>query len=202
MRNRRSDRPDVRSQILAEAERLFRLMGYAKTTVADIAAACHMSTANVYRYFDSKAALNEEITQVVLSRVEDISRAIAAEDDSAGGRLIRLILAQHRYTREQYLQESRVHEIVIKAMAEQWTVIDAHLERLRHCIRSVLNDGIRRGEFDAASVEAHADCVFNAIIPFCHPQVVAERFATDEGRQAELMAEFLVAALAPRRPSP
>ena len=161
----------------------------------DIAAACQMSTANVYRYFTSKAALNEEITELVLSRLESTSRAIAAENTPAAERLKRLVQVQHLYTREQYLHESRVHEIVIKAMAEQWSVIDAHIERLRDCFRIILVDGVKRGEFDARKVEIHADCVFNAVIPFCHPQIVAERFASDDGRQAELMADFLVSAV-------
>jgi len=45
---------DVRERILVTAERLFRDVGYQKTTVADIAKSLHMSPANVYRFFDSK----------------------------------------------------------------------------------------------------------------------------------------------------
>ena len=200
MRNASSTRPETHEKILAEAERLFRFLGYAKTTVADIASACHMSTANVYRYFESKAALNEEITEVVLGRVEVHSREIAAEQSSAAIRLKRLILAQHRYTCEQYLEDAKVHEIVIKAMDEQWGVIDAHIERLRDCFRRVLTDGVTAGEFDAQTVATRGECVFNAVIPFCHPQVVAERYARDNGRQASLMADFLIDALAPKTP--
>ena len=40
--------------ILATAERLFRDVGYLKTTVADIAKTLKMSPANIYRFFDSK----------------------------------------------------------------------------------------------------------------------------------------------------
>ena len=39
------------------AERLFREIGYQKTTVADIAKELRMSPANVYRFFDSKKAI-------------------------------------------------------------------------------------------------------------------------------------------------
>lgn len=38
--------------ILATAERLFREIGYLKTTVADIAKTLKMSPANIYRFFD------------------------------------------------------------------------------------------------------------------------------------------------------
>ena len=43
---------DVRERILVIAERLFREIGYQKTTVADIAKALQMSPANVYRFFE------------------------------------------------------------------------------------------------------------------------------------------------------
>ncbi len=50
--------PDTRERILVVAERLFRELGYQKTTVGDIAKALHMSPANVYRFFDSKKAIH------------------------------------------------------------------------------------------------------------------------------------------------
>ncbi len=45
---------DTRERILVVAERLFRQIGYQKTTVGDIAKELRMSPANVYRFFESK----------------------------------------------------------------------------------------------------------------------------------------------------
>ena len=45
---------DIRERILITTERLFREIGYQKTTVADIAKTLRMSPANVYRFFNSK----------------------------------------------------------------------------------------------------------------------------------------------------
>ena len=55
--------PDTRDQILTVAERLFREIGYQKTTVADIAKVLRMSPANVYRFFDSKKAIHEGVAR-------------------------------------------------------------------------------------------------------------------------------------------
>ena len=195
MRNAAQTQPETRDRILAEAERVFRAYGYAKTTVADIAKACGMSPANVYRFFESKAAINEAITGVILKRQEDIALGIAAEKRPAAQRLKRLIVEMHRFTREQYLNASQVHEIVRKAMDEQWGVIDAHIERLRLLYRAVIDEGVRAGEFSGKDVTVRGNCVFNAIMPFCHPQLVAEKFAGDGGEQAAQMADFLVEAL-------
>jgi len=195
MRNAAQTQPETRDRILAEAERVFRAYGYAKTTVADIARACGMSPANVYRFYESKAAINEAITALILKRQEDLALSIAAERRPAAQRLKKLIVEMHRFTCEQYLNESQVHEIVAKAMDEQWSVIDAHIERLRLLYRAVIDDGVRAGEFAGKDVELRGTCVFNAIMPFCHPQLVAEKFAGDHGAQAAMMADFLIEAL-------
>lgn len=197
MRSAAHQRPEVYEQILAVAEQLFRTLGYAKTTIADIASALQMSTANVYRYFENKSAINEAITHRVLARAEAGLETIIATRESARVRLKRMILELHRHTCEQYLQESKVHEIVIKAMDEQWGVIDAHIERLRLSFKQVLEEGVEAGEFERTTVTQFGDSVFNAMIPFCHPQVVAQRFTRDNAGQALQMADFLLHALSP-----
>ena len=50
---------DTRERILVVAERMFREISYQKITVADIAKVLRMSLANVYRFFDSRKAINE-----------------------------------------------------------------------------------------------------------------------------------------------
>ena len=68
--------PDTRERILVVAERLFRQIGYQKTTVADIAKELRMSPANVYRFFDSKKAIHEGVARSLMGEVEE-----AAHDD-------------------------------------------------------------------------------------------------------------------------
>ena len=63
--------PDTRERILVVAERLFREIGYQKTTVADIAKVLRMSPANVYRFFDSKKAIHEGVARALMGEVED-----------------------------------------------------------------------------------------------------------------------------------
>ncbi len=195
MRSASITQPQVRSQILSAAERLFRAFGYAKTTVADIARECGMSPANVYRFFESKAAVNEAITEVLLDEVEARAQAIAAEQRPVSDRLRKMLLEMHGFALERYLNESSVHELCAKAMDEQWGVIEAHIQRTRALTRSLIEEGMRSGEFAKGNLDALAACVSNAMIPFCHPQLVAENFAKDQRRQAAQMGEFLVAAL-------
>ena len=76
--------PDTRERILVVAERLFREIGYQKTTVADIAKVLRMSPANVYRFFDSKKAIHQGVARTLMGGVEDAAHAIAARNQDAG----------------------------------------------------------------------------------------------------------------------
>src|SRR5688500_11611713 len=87
---------DVRERILVAAERLFREIGYQKTTVADIAKALQMSPANVYRFFDSKKSINAGVARRLMGEVEEASHAIAAKPGGAAGRLRELLTTVHR----------------------------------------------------------------------------------------------------------
>ena len=195
MRSASITQPAIRDQILAMAEKLFRAHGYSKTTVADIARECDMSPANVYRFFESKAAVNEAITEVLLAEVEARAQAIALEQRPVADRLRKILLEMHGFTLERYLNESSVHELCAKAMDEQSGVIEAHIQRSRALTRSLIEEGMRNGEFVKRDLDTVAACFHNATIPFCHPQLVAENFAKDQKRQAVMMGEFLVAAL-------
>src|SRR3954451_6646117 len=92
---------DVRARILETAEALFREIGYQKTTVADIAKTLKMSPANVYRFFDSKKAINEAVVERLIGEVEALISAIAdAPGSRAADRLTAVIEALHRDTHE------------------------------------------------------------------------------------------------------
>lgn len=196
MRSASITQPEVRSQILGVAEKLFRAYGYGKTTVADIARECAMSPANVYRFFESKAAVNEAITEVLLAESEQRGAAILKEQRSAADRLRMFLLEMHSFALERYLKDARVHELCAKAMEEQWGVIEAHILRCRAMVRSLIEEGMKSGEFAAVrDLDMAEVSVNNAMIPFCHPQIVAQQYAKDGKRQAVAMGEFLAKAL-------
>ncbi len=195
--------PDTtRTRIMAAADRHFRSVGYTKTTVADIARTAHMSPANVYRFFDSKAAINEAMARRMLGKVEDHVRAIAAQQISASQRITAFILGMQEQARERFLDETRVHEMVRAAMEEHWTCIHAHLQVIGGLIGQIIADGARAGEFRVDDVEIAAKTTLNAIIKFYHPLLVAQRCCQiedgDEDRmveEARQMADFVIRAL-------
>jgi AcrR family transcriptional regulator len=120
---------DVRERILVTAERLFREIGYRKNTLADID--LRMSSANVYRFFDSKKPINASVASRLMREVEHASRVTTVRPWGATGRLHELLETVHRMKLDGYAGDSKMHEIVAAAMQENWECLQgAH--RLHH----------------------------------------------------------------------
>src|SRR5882724_10484982 len=165
---------DTRERILEVALRLFREIGYQKTTVADIAKVLRMSPANVYRFFDSKKAIHEGVARSLMGEVEDAAQAIATKPGLAAERLRELLTSIHRMNSERYVGNSKLHEMVRIAMEESWDVCQAHMERITGTIAQVIAEGAASGEFDAPDVPLAAMCACSAMMRFFHPQMIAE----------------------------
>ena len=194
--------PDTRERILVVAERLFRQIGYQKTTVADIAKELRMSPANVYRFFDSKQSIHERVARGLMGGVEEAAQAIAAQTIATGpgpaaDRLRELMTSIHRMNSERYVGDSKLHEMVEIAMEESWEVCVAHMEQITETIGSVIADGAASGEFDVADVPLAAMCACSAMIRFFHPQMIAQ-CATKPGPTIDQMIDFVIAGLSPR----
>src|SRR5947209_20188690 len=154
---------DVRERILVTAERLFREIGYQKTTVADIAKALHMSPANVYRFFDSKKSINAGVARRLMGQVEGKSQAIAQEPGSAAKRLRELLTAIHRMNADRYVGDAKMHEMVAVAMEENWDVCRAHVDCITGVVANVIADGIATGEFPVSDAGLAAVCTVTAM---------------------------------------
>src|SRR3979490_2629422 len=165
---------DTRERILVTAERLFREIGYQKTTVADIAKALRMSPANVYRFFDSKKAIHEGVARTMMGGVEAAAQAIAARRGSAPSRLHELLTTVHRMNSERYVDDSKLHEMVEIAMQESWEVCVAHMELITTTIGEVIAQGAATGEFKVPDVPLAAMCTCTAMMRFFHPQMIAQ----------------------------
>src|SRR6202008_3432329 len=113
---------DTRERILEVAERLFREIGYQKTTVADIAKMLKMSPANIYRFFDSKKAIHEGVARRLMNEVETAAEEIAAKTPPPAERLHELLATVSRMNAERFVGDSKIHEMVAIAMEESWGV--------------------------------------------------------------------------------
>ncbi|MDJ1158801.1 TetR/AcrR family transcriptional regulator [Chelatococcus sp. SYSU_G07232] len=190
------DRPqsDTRERIITAADRLFREIGYQKTTVADIARTLGMSPANVYRFFSSKKAINEAVTARCTAEIRMRLEAVAASGRPAAERMRALLLTAHQSVLELGVTDAKMQEMIAVAMAESWGVIRAHIEEVDAIITRVLRDGVASGEFVPSDPEVTGPCIRAAMMRFCHPGLLTQ--CHDIPRPTvEQQADFILSAL-------
>jgi AcrR family transcriptional regulator len=192
---------DTRERILEVAERLFRQIGYQKTTVADIAKELRMSPANVYRFFDSKKAIHEGVARTLMGGVEAEAQRIANTPGPAAERLRELMKSVHRMNSERYVGDSKMHEMVEIAMEEDWDVCVSHMLLITETIGAVIAQGAASGEFEVADLQVAAMCACTGMMRFFHPQMIAQ-CATKPGPSIDEMIDFVIAGLSPRAKTP
>jgi len=184
----------MKCRILATAERLFRDVGYLKTTVADIAKSLKMSPANVYRFFDSKKSIHEGVARRLMAEVETEAEAIAAKSTPPRQRLKELLATVSRMNAERFVGDSKIHEMVAIAMEESWDVCEAHMERIVMAIASVIADGVKAGVFNVPNIELAAKSTCTGMIRFFHPQLI-EQCADKPEPTLDQMIDFVLASL-------
>ena len=188
---------DTRERILVVAERLFRQIGYQKTTVADIAKELKMSPANVYRFFDSKKSIHEGVARTLMGEVEVEAQRIAQASGPASVRLREMIKTIHRMNTERYVGDSKLHEMVAVAMEEDWDVCVAHMECIASTLGLVIAHGVASGEFEAPDLLLASLCACTAMMRFFHPQMIAQ-CANKPGPTIDEMIDFVIAGLSSR----
>lgn len=188
---------DTRDRILEVAERLFRQIGYQKTTVGDIAKELRMSPANVYRFFESKKAIHQAVARGLMGEVELEALRIVARPGPVLERFRELLTTIHRMNTERYVGDSKLHEMVEIAMQEDWDVCVAHMECIAGVIGQVIAQGAASGEFETPDLQLASLCACTAMMRFFHPQMIAQ-CANKPGPTIDQMIDFVIAGLLPR----
>ncbi|MBR1170780.1 TetR/AcrR family transcriptional regulator [Bradyrhizobium sp. DASA03005] len=188
---------DTRDRILEVAERLFRQIGYQKTTVGDIAKELRMSPANVYRFFESKKAIHQAVARGLMGEVELEAQRIVAKPGPVKERFRELLTTINRMNTERYVGDNKLHEMVAIAMEEDWDVCVAHMECIAGVIGQMIAQGVASGEFEAPDLQLASLCACTAMIRFFHPQMIAQ-CATKPGPTIDQMIDFVIAGLSPR----
>jgi AcrR family transcriptional regulator len=188
---------DTRDRILEVAERLFRVIGYQKTTVGDIAKELRMSPANVYRFFESKKAIHQAVARSLMGEVELEAQRIVARPGPVLERFRELLTTINRMNTERYVGDSKLHEMVEIAMQEDWDVCVTHMECIAGVIGQMIAQGAATGEFEAPDLQLASLCACTAMMRFFHPQMIAQ-CATKPGPSIDQMIDFVIAGLSPR----
>jgi AcrR family transcriptional regulator len=184
----------MRARILEVAWELFRQLG-ARTTIADIAEKLGMSSANVYRFYPSKQAVCEAIASNQLGALTAKAREIAARPVPASERIRVTMMMLFECMSEQMLNESRVHEIVDVAIAENWAAIEKFKLDTGAIVAELVAEGQARGEFGPGEPQGLAALTLSACACVHHPTLIAQHRNSPTSVPPEAAVDFALRAL-------
>ncbi|OWV87838.1 TetR family transcriptional regulator [Rhizobium sp. R635] len=186
-----------RDRILDVAEKHIRRIGHRKTTVDDIACDLDTSRANVYRFFPTRAAIDQDVYARIANRTLDIARAISRRRDASGIRLAAMFDEIHRQARTQLADEPYVHELFVAATEGKWGVAKWYFDEMTRIFEATVREGLQVGELEIDDAGDAARCAMAAIISFVHPSLLEQRISSDKDVEDELGAQtrFVLRAL-------
>ena len=161
---------EISIQILDAAEARFRTYGFGKTTMAEIASDIDMSTANLYRYFENKVAIGSAMAgRCFCERERILSEIVSREGISEPERLQVFILGMLGYMHAQFSNEPKISELVDVMVQKRPDLIQQKVESDKQFIKTILQQGIERKEFDVKDADEMASYVQAAIVKFSSP---------------------------------
>ena len=160
------------ARILEFAAEHIRRHGLERTTVVAIAREAAMSHGNVYRYFPSKEALVDAVTDQWLKPIETGLREIVDGPDPAFDKLERILSAVHRAYRNKLEADPKIFGLFVEASVAGRGVARKHRLKLQSEVRSVLEDGMSSGAFPAHDIRRALALVFDMSHRFLSPPAI------------------------------
>ncbi|MFJ4452845.1 TetR/AcrR family transcriptional regulator [Pseudomonas sp. NPDC089392] len=188
---------EVRDQIIAAATEHFRLYGYEKTTVSDLAKAIGFSKAYIYKFFESKQAIGEMICSNCLKQIHSEVSAAIAEADSPPEKLRRMLKVMIEACLRLLFQDRKLYDIAASAASERWPVTLIHEGFIEQSIREILVLGRQSGDFERKTPLDETTRAIHLIMrPYFNPLLLQHGLdTTDEARA--LLSSQILRSLAP-----
>ncbi len=187
-----------REQIVAAAYMQFGAHGYGKTSVAELAKSIGVSSAYVYRFFDSKQSIGEAVCSRNLARIAQRLFDLENGHGTPTEKLRRFysILLESGY--ELFIRQRNIHELVASAVSEDWIAVANHREAIRAVLKRIVVAGRECGEFERkTALDEVVLALGQAAVPFAHPILLAQRKLKDLRKSAAAVARLVLRGLAP-----
>ncbi|MEE1753402.1 TetR family transcriptional regulator [Streptomyces sp. SP18CS02] len=172
-------------RILEATEEVLRRYGPAKATVVDVARVLGVSHGSVYRHFRTKAALREAVTERWLSKAEvALAELIAASGEPAAQKLRAWFTELFTAKRRKAGDDPELFATFGVLIEDSSGVVEHHIDVLIDQVRTIVEEGVREGEFTAPDPAATARALFDATTRFHDPEYAPQ------WRRATIDAEF------------
>lgn len=189
---------DTCDKILKAASERIRHFGYAKTTMAEIAADLRMSAGNLYRFFASKLDIAEALAKERREVEFKLYAAIVQRSDlSAREKLKTVLMDDAERIRATSTDQPRIVEISDIIARERPGFWANSLAEERVYLREILNEGIAKGEFEPVQdIDRLADTIQSAIYKFRTPSFSSRMSEEELKRDLGAVLDIVLSGLA------
>jgi len=183
---------DVRDQIVAAATQHFRLYGYEKTTVSDLAKAIGFSKAYIYKFFESKQAIGELICANCLREIETDIRAAIDGVNRPPEKLRRMFKTAVESSLRLFFEDRKLYDIASSAATGQWAAVRTYEESIQAILQDVLRQGRETEEFERKTpLDETTSAIYLVMRPYLNPLLLQYSFDYTEEAPARLSSLVL-----------
>ncbi|MDR7375701.1 AcrR family transcriptional regulator [Rhodoferax ferrireducens] len=183
---------DVRDQIVTAATDHFRLYGYEKTTVSDLAKAIGFSKAYIYKFFESKQAIGEVICANCLQQIEADVMAAVDGADRAPEKLRRMFKAVVESSLRLFFENRKLHDIAASAASEHWEAVRVFEGRIQAILQDILRQGRESEEFERKTpLDETAMAIQLVLRPYLNPVLLQHSLDYAAGAPTQLSSLVL-----------
>ncbi|PXV76836.1 TetR/AcrR family transcriptional regulator [Pantoea sp. PNA 03-3] len=187
----------IRDQVVAAATEHFAHFGYEKTTVSDLAKSIGFSKAYIYKFFDSKQAIGEQICSNRLSMIMDIVNAAIADAPTGSEKMRQMLKALTQAGSDLFFHDRKLYDIAAVAARDKWPSAALHEERIRQAIENIILEGRVAGEFERKTpLDEASQAVFLVMRPYISPVQLQYNLDTAESA-AVLLSSLILRSLSP-----
>lgn len=187
----------MRQQIVEAARKRFAHYGYSKTTMAELASDCNMSSGNLYRYFPGKLDIAEEIGRDSSQRVMEETQAVVRQAGPCATDKLRVCLKKLlEVTYGQVKYDARVYEMVVILRRERPEFWTWQSQCERKLIAEILRAGNASGEFAVPDPDWMAEIIRAASFKYHYPQLYIDAPLEELNRELESLIDLILKGIA------
>jgi AcrR family transcriptional regulator len=186
-----------RNEILAVAARLFAERGYSNVSIRDVCKEAKTSAPMIYYYFKDKKGLFREAVSDKLSLRQFISRL---REDSATGDVPKAMASFVKIYLGAFPEAAFDPGLYMRETAKldnrSAGVVSRQLDEVQTIATSIVQKGMRSGDFRAVDAEEAADCLIGMLNHVIFQKIHFSK-SLDIDTKAEVITSFFLNAMRP-----
>ena len=161
-----------REELLDHVEALIQQRGGVSVTLAELATAANMSTANLYRFFENKEALYEAVAERWFVPKIRIMEEVVASDLPVRDKLYAFFARRFVMMRDNYARDPVLFQSYNDLGREHIDIVLSFIDLADHYQAMLISEAISEGYFPDLTIDEAVSLVNLMIQPFCNPDLI------------------------------